>query len=69
MTGVYYHEREQCDVYVTSGEYSIDGRISNYYTYHRIKRNGTLGKQKAGYGGLSPAKNKYEIITRILILN
>lgn len=65
MIGVFYHEKEKCDVYVTSGEHEVNGRVSNYYTYYIINKSGKLGEKKGGYGNLSPTKNEYEIIFKL----
>lgn len=38
-------------VYIISGNYHVDGRISNFWEWKRIIRNGQLGAQQYhGYG-------------------
>jgi hypothetical protein len=36
-------------VYVSSGAVWIDGRLSNHFTWHTIKPDGSLGKECSGY--------------------
>jgi hypothetical protein len=49
------------DVYITNGKYYSNGRMSNFWYWRRVNKDGTLGKEENGYGGFSESENKYEI--------
>ena len=49
------------DVYIVRGDFEIGGRISNYWCWRKIKKDGTLGKKEIGYGAFKESENKYEI--------
>jgi hypothetical protein len=51
-------------IYITSGEYLSNGRVSNFFTWRRVNEDGTLSKREySGYGWRAkPAKGvKVEI--------
>ena len=39
-----------CDVYITSGQYLSNGRVSNFWYWKRILPNGDLSEEEYGYG-------------------
>lgn len=48
--GVFNHP-DHGPVYVTSGQFQVNGRISNYWYFHAVQEDGSLGPQLSGYGG------------------
>jgi hypothetical protein len=47
--GVYLYEDKP--VYITDGQYESNGRISNYWRFRYINKNGSLGESGGDYGG------------------
>lgn len=39
-------------VYILSGDYEINGRISNHWQWKRINKNGSLGRSISGYNNM-----------------
>lgn len=37
-------------VYVTGGQYEVNGRISNFWYWRKLNPDGTLGAEGHGYG-------------------
>lgn len=48
-------------VYIVSGNYEVNGRISNWWTWRPILSNGTLGKEVHGYGSFYESLDVYTI--------
>lgn len=42
-----------CHVYITSGNYYSNGRMSNHWSWKRISTNGDLSENENGYGSFS----------------
>ena len=40
-------------VYITGGEYYSGGRLSNFWDWRFVNRDGTLGNEDCGYGSFS----------------
>lgn len=58
--GVYLYKNKK-PVYITEGQYDVNGRISNYWNFRYIKKDGTLGKRSGDYDNeynkFTPIKN------------
>lgn len=56
-----------CDVYIESGCYldSTYGRVSNFWYWKRVLKDGSLAKTEHGYGSFEKSKKNYEIETRV----
>jgi len=39
-----------CDVYVNNGQYEVNGRLSNWWTWQRVLEDGSLADPESGYG-------------------
>lgn len=56
------HEYTMKDIYIVSGDFQINGRLSNFWGWRTILDDGTLGELETGYGGcFLESSNKYEI--------
>ena len=44
------YKRDGKNVYITSGDYEINGRISNHWGWREVNENGSLGEKGCGYG-------------------
>ncbi|HDY88856.1 MAG TPA: hypothetical protein ENH82_12190 [bacterium] len=54
-----------CDVYITDGCYLSDGRLSNFWWWKRVLKDGSLGKVEKGYGSFEESNKNYEIEIRV----
>lgn len=52
-------------VLIISGQYQVNGRISNYWHWRDINQDGSLGEENSGYGNFFKPKNKYNLIQRV----
>jgi hypothetical protein len=50
-----------CDVYIESGTYLSNGRLSNYWWWRKVLKDNTLGELEGGYGDFSESENEYDI--------
>lgn len=53
--GVYLY-KERYPVYITGGAYERNGRVSNYWKFQHIKKDGQLGKKGGDYDNGGPEK-------------
>lgn len=44
-------ENYPCDVYIISGDFYSNDRISNFWHWKRVLPDGTLSEEESGYGG------------------
>lgn len=44
------YENDGCDVYINSGQFLSNGRVSNFWYWRRVLPNGELGNEDYGYG-------------------
>ena len=59
-----------CDVLIKAGQYEVNGRISNFWYWQRIQKNGNLSpKTEHGYGNFKQTEKEYKIETIITIIN
>jgi len=53
------------DVYIVNGQYEVDGRLSNFWTWRKILKSKSgrisLGPEVHGYGDFRECKNKYDV--------
>ena len=67
---VNYHKskEEHYPVYITSGYYldPIYQRLSNFWTWHKINDDGTLGEIEKGYGLFSEINMGYDLEVKII---
>lgn len=47
--GVFLHTRHG-PIYITEGAWTVDGRLSNFWYWRRIRPDGSLGRAACGYG-------------------
>lgn len=53
-----------CDVYIESGYFQEpSGAISNFWSWRRILKDGSLGEEEHGYGNFSKSKTAHSIHT------
>ena len=45
-----------CDVFIVSGDFFRNGRVSNWWTWRRILDDGSLDEPESGYGDFSLPK-------------
>lgn len=50
-----------CDVYIESGDYEVDGRVSNYWSWRRVLKDGSLAPTESGYGSFRKTEIKYKV--------
>lgn len=63
--GVFENPQTRRLVYVESGFYERDGRISNTWSFRDINPDGTLGRRSSGYGWLEAIPIPVEIEIRV----
>ena len=49
--GKVYNHPKGGPVYITSGKFLSNDRLSNFWYWKPIHKDGTLGEEKSGYGG------------------
>jgi hypothetical protein len=49
------------DVYVEDGTFYSNGRMSNFWYWRKVNKDGSLGKLISGYGAFRESINKYKI--------
>lgn len=54
-----------CDVLIVDGEYFVEGRISNFWSWRRVLEDGQLGDIERGYGYFEESDKKYKVETKI----
>lgn len=60
--GVFEDPQTRRLVYVESGAYEVDHRISNHWTFREIEKDGTLGRSYSSYGWFAiPIPAKIEV--------
>ena len=54
-------------VYITGGYYTDPtyGRLSNHYSWRKVKKDGSLGKEYSGYGGAEFKPVKFEVTIKV----
>jgi len=61
-TGFQQNPKEYpCDVYIVSGQFFSNGRLSNFWEWRRVLDGNQLGDIEKGYGDFEETENKYEI--------
>ena len=53
------------DVYIVSGKWMVNERLSNWWNFRRVLSNGKLGKLQSNYGNFYETLNKYNIEIKI----
>lgn len=63
----YQDDKNNCsyDVFIDEGSFYVNGRISNFWHWRKVKKDGSLGKQKSGYGSFRESRNEYKIIIKV----
>ncbi len=63
---VVYNKNLKCDVFILSGQYLSNGRVSNFWYWRRVKPDGTLSrKTSCGYGCFEESENNYKVEIKI----
>jgi len=67
IIGKVYRYKDIYPVLITNGEYECNGRVSNFWSFQYIRKNGTLGKKGHDYdtGQFELIKNA-KIVTRVV---
>ena len=58
-----------CDVYINNGQYEVNGRLSNWWTWQRILKDGSLSDPENGYGSFEETCTLYETEIRVKPVN
>lgn len=66
-TGFEDNENYPCDVIINSGNYSVDGRVSNFWYWRRILPDGSLSDIEHGYGDFIAPEKEYEVEVTVKI--
>lgn len=45
-------------VYILGGQYEVDGRISNFWSWRVVLKDGTLGEEQCGYGNFETVEHE-----------
>ena len=66
----YTGSKKPYDVYIVSGKYMANGRVSNYWFWRRVLKDGTISKRlEHGYGSFEESEKKYEISIYAKVIN
>ena len=53
-------------VYITDGAWEVNNRLSNFWYWKKVNKDGSLSKKEyCGYGHFYKYPHKYKVITRI----
>ena len=55
------HKAYPCDVYIVSGDYLVDGLLSNFWSWKKVLDDGVLGEVEKGYGSFVVSDKEYTI--------
>lgn len=64
----YVYKRDGKLIYITGGSYEGSyGRISNHFSWKRVKKDGSLGKESSGYGQSDIAPVKCTVKIKVIL--
>ena len=63
--GGLYRNKQGRLIYMESGAYEIENRISNHWSWRIVRKDGTLGKRQFGYGDEWRAVPNFEVVIKV----